>query len=295
MVSKKRARKRTTHKTNRRARNKKKASLLKRSLFFLFNVLFRLLRVFFRGSKVFVVFLWKQLFQKTRSLQRVRKKQGVQRKNNAIYEKPVINVFSDEEGFEEFARDLHEDSLLLVILGRRGSGKTALAHSIAQEMATHQGKRIVTLNEPKPIRGIENYSSLDEVPQESIVIADEAGIHFSGRSASSSKNKDFLNALRISRHRGISVIIVSQDSGSVDVGLLRLADYLIMKRITQSMFDFERPVIQKRLRKGYEALKDKKEDKSLFYVLSDDFTGLCRHRLATYWTQKTSVAYRKDE
>lgn len=271
--------------------SKKKKSKSAKNIFvavclFIFKILWSILKGM--GLGIFWVFK-----KGTKKIEAKQKKDELIKKQNALQTiEPIVNITSDEKGFDEFQNDLHKDSLMIIILGRRGSGKSALAHSVAQQMATHQKKQIVTFNEPKQISNLANYDDISKIPNDSIVILDEAGIHFSGRSSGAKQNKDMLNQLRISRHRGISTIVISQDSGSVDVGFLRLADYILMKRITQSMFDFERSAIQKRLKPGYEALNEKKGEKEFFYVASDDFNGLCKNKLASYWSNKASKSYK---
>ncbi len=184
-------------------------------------------------------------------------------------------------------------SLIGIILGGRGSGKTALGLRIL-ENARARGRAVEALgfsaeSLPSWIRCV---STLDEVKNGAFLLVDEGGIVFSARSAFSSPNKLLSDLLLISRHKDLSVLFISQNSSNLDVNALRQADYLLLKRPSLLQKDFERKIIGKIYEENKQGFGEFASMPGLFLAYSDEFLGFAQNGLPSFWSEKTGKAFK---
>jgi len=159
-------------------------------------------------------------------------------------------VSTDKGDYKEWENKLYKsDSKIGIILGARGTGKTAFGIKFLENVHAKLGKRCYAIgfkNESMPswINVIEDIS---ELGNNAFVLIDEGGILFGSRNSMSSANKMLSDLILVARHKNLTILFISQNSSNLDVNILRQADFLILKPSSLLQKDFERKIIQKNL------------------------------------------------
>ncbi len=198
--------------------------------------------------------------------------------------------------FEEYI--LNSKSSVGIILGARGTGKSALGMRILENVHAKTKRKVAAMgfqNESLP-RWIKVVERTDEIENGSFVLVDEGGIVFSARKAMSDANKILSELLLISRHKDLSILFISQNSANLDVNAIRQADYLLLRKSSLLQKDFER----KKIKEVYEAArglfeKHLDERQKVTYIYSDDFEGMVSNVLPSFWSEEASKAFRNQK
>lgn len=186
------------------------------------------------------------------------------------------------------------DSKIGIILGARGSGKSAFGMKVLENVHVKKGRKCFALGfkEESMPSWIKVVNSVDELENNSFVLIDEAGISFSSRSSMSSANKLLSDLILVARHKNLSILFISQNSSNLDVNILRQADYLVLKPSSLLQKDFERKIIQDMYtatEKEFEKFADRN---GLTYIYSNDFTGFVENELPSFWSEGASKGFR---
>ncbi len=202
-----------------------------------------------------------------------------------------------EEGrgtYRDFERALRKYGLIMLIIGRRGSGKTALGmkflgwyHRYTDRKCYGVGYKRATLP-----RWIKKADSFEDIPNDSVVLIDEAAILFFSREAMTSMNKFLSRLMSIARHKNLSLILITQSSAMVDLNVLRLADVLLFKEPSLLQARFERRPLQDLFKKVTSVFGRIDKKMAHFYVYSDEFEGLVHYSLPYFWNDSISKAFR---
>ena len=102
------------------------------------------------------------------------------------------------------------DSQIGIILGARGTGKTAFGVKLLENLFSKYGKKCFAMGfkkeeMPSWIEAVEDIKSIEN---DSVVLIDEGGVLFSSRSSMSSANKLLSSLMMVARHKNISIIFV---------------------------------------------------------------------------------------
>jgi len=151
---------------------------------------------------------------------------------------------------------------------------------------------VIGFNNSKLPLKIKNLESIENVPNNSVVLIDEGSIVFSSRDSMKERNKILSNIMAIARHKNLSLILIVQNTAMIDLNVLRLADTLILKQPSLLQSDFERPAIKKIYDKVIPYFKDLEEKIKYFYIYDDDFNGLLRFELPSFWNKEISNSFR---
>ena len=206
--------------------------------------------------------------------------------------KNLKNIKGNFENFEE--KILSSNSTIGIILGARGTGKSALGMRLLENFKVKTNKNIYAMgfnakDLPNWINVVEN---IDDVENNSVVLIDESGIQFSSRNSMSERNKYLTNLLLISRHKDISVVLISQSSANIEINAIRQSDYILLKPSSLLQKDFERKKIKdiyEEAEKDFEKLKD---NKGLTYLYVHDYKGFISNSLPSFWNKDVSKAYK---
>ena len=260
-------------------------------------------------GKVLVVYpakgLWKgssYLVQKGRKYraekaaeQETERKEQQRPKVEAMYSnvaevQPLQGTFSSFEG-----KLLHNKSTIGLILGARGTGKSALGMRLLENVAAKTTKKVYAMGfQPESLPPwISVVHSIDEIKNNSVILIDEGGIEFSSRKAMSNPNKLLSEILLIARHKDLSVIFITQNSANLEINAIRQADYLLLKPSSLLQKDFERKKIKEmysEVEKEFSELKDKI---GLTYVYADNYRGFVTNNLPSFWSEGVSKGYAK--
>lgn len=185
------------------------------------------------------------------------------------------------------------DSLIGIVIGARGSGKSAISLSIAENLRGTK-KRFFAMGFPNSslphwITVVEN---VDAIENDAFVIVDEGGILFSSRESQSGANKLLSDLLFIARHKNLSILFVSQNSSNLEINTLRQADFLIFKKSSLLQKNFERKIVAKIYEEYSEDFEKYKNNKGVALLYSDDFIGFIENELPSFWSMKVSKSFR---
>ena len=211
---------------------------------------------------------------------------------------PFKIIETDSGTFTKFEEKLSKsDSTIGLILGARGSGKTAIAVKLIENIYTKTKKRCYALgfNEEDMPAWINIVSDIKEIRNNSYVLIDEGGILFSSRRFMSNPNKLLSELILIARHKNISILFISQNSANLEINAIRQADYLILKTSSLLQKDFERKKIKEIYEQIGERFKTYSSLKGITYIYSDEFSGFVENQLPSFWTKEISKSFRKEE
>ncbi|RME79568.1 MAG: ATP-binding protein [Methanobacteriota archaeon] len=272
----------------RRKKRQRKRGLLSYGVAFLSYVVVGLAKLVMFIASLFVALLYKLVsfvFKKAKKLPRT------VRKVPASYV-PFEEVEAVSGSIDEFEDSLYnEKSLIGLIVGARGSGKSALGMRILENVKA-RGRKVAAMGfkESSLPPWVECISSIDEIRNGSFVLIDEGGIEFSSRSSMSSSNKLLTELMLIARHKDLSILFITQNSSNIEVNTLRQVDYLLLKRPSLLQLDFER----KKIREIYTSVKEvfeRHKDKGIFYIYSDHYLGFASAPLPSFWSESLSKSY----
>lgn len=205
-----------------------------------------------------------------------------------------FSVIKTEQGsFEAFFQKLLRYSLIMLISGKRGSGKTSLGMSILG-ISNSSGKKCyaVGFGSAKLPRWMHKADSLEKVPVNSAVLIDEGAIVYSSRDSMKESNKMLGKLMAVARHKNLSLFLISQNTSMIDLNVLRLTDVLLLKEPSLLQTEFERPALKKRYAKITPLFKKQKEKAKCFYVWSDDFEGMLSYDLPGFWNNSISKSFK---
>jgi len=197
--------------------------------------------------------------------------------------------------FREFEDYLNtKPSSIGIILGKRGSGKSAIGLKLLENIIAKTNKQCYAMgfevaSLPSFITSIEDIS---QIKNNSFVLIDEGGILFSSRNAMSTPNKILSELILVARHKDLSIIFISQNSSNLDVNIIRQADYLIMKPSSLLQEDFERKVIKEAYTDVKQEFKKYSNILGITYIYSDDFRGFVTNPLPSFWSTSLSKSFK---
>ena len=186
-------------------------------------------------------------------------------------------------------REIIQHPSVVLILGKRGSGKSALGYRLLELF--RYGPRPYVVGIPSSAKRllpewIGVASTLDEVPPKSIALIDEAYLPFHARGSMAQESKAMSQLLNLSRQRDQTLIFVSQEARQVDRNIASSANVVVFKQLGILQLEFDRPELNKLANQAKEALDNMKGDDrsgAFVYAPDADFQGLLGNELPTFW------------
>ena len=182
---------------------------------------------------------------------------------------------------------------VILILGKRGSGKSALGYRLLELF--RYGPRPYVVGVPNSARRqlpdwIGIVATLDDVPPKSIALVDEAYLHYHARGSMAHESKVMSQELNLSRQREQSLIFVSQEARQVDKNIVSSASVVVFKDLGALQLEFDRPELTKIATLAKDALASVKADRRQSFVYSPDadFLGLLQNNLPSFWKPSLS-------
>ena len=221
----------------------------------------------------------------------------IKQKRESIKAKYVpFNIIETMEGDYKkwFHKTIESDSQIGIILGARGSGKTALGIKFLENIYYKSKEKCFAIgfkseSFPSWIKVISDISKLEN---NSWVLIDEGGILFNSRSAMSNANKMLSQLILIARHKNINILFISQNSSNLEINILRQADFLILKPSSLLQKEFERKIIQKIYLETQNKFEKYNEYKGLTYIYSEKFRGFVSNPLPSFWKESISKSFK---
>lgn len=217
----------------------------------------------------------------------------------AVFEKHRSAEFSDLKvtnlvngEFLSFEKRLHQKSMIIAIAGKRGSGKSTLGFRLLENINAKTKRPCFVLGVEQNVlpAWINSVSDVSEVKNNGIVLVDEGALSFSSRNSMSKKNKELGELMAIARHKNLSLILVTQNTGMLDKNVLNLTDAILLKKGSLLQSKMERAAIRKMYETAEESFSKVSKEKQIsnFYIFDSDFEGLVSASLPSFWTEKIS-------
>ena len=225
------------------------------------------------------------------------KQRRIQKKRESLkpkYEEfQVIDVMQGDY-FSWIENVAKSDSKIGIILGARGTGKTAFGIKFLENIYSKYNRKCFAMgfskdNLPSWIKSV---SVISDLENDSFVLIDEGGILFNSRSSMSNANKLLSELIMIARHKNISILFISQNSSNLEVNILRQADFLILKPSSLLQKEFERKIIQKIYGETEEHFKKHGNNTGITHVYSSNFRGFITNPLPSFWAENISKGFR---
>jgi hypothetical protein len=205
----------------------------------------------------------------------------------------VLKVISGNYG--KWLKKVYEsDSRIGIVLGARGSGKTAFGIKFLENFHVRNKKKCFAMgfneNElPFWIRGVKE---VGEIENDSFVLIDEGGVLFNSRSTMSNANKLLSQLMLIARHKNISILFISQNSSNLEINILRQADFLVLKPSSLLQKDFERKIVQKIYESAREDFDKFSDSLGIAYIYAGEFRGFVSNPLPSFWKENLGKAFK---
>jgi hypothetical protein len=214
-------------------------------------------------------------------------------KRDNVHYTPFDTVKADTGSYREFSDKMETDSLIMLIVGKRGSGKTSLGMKFLEffHMKTKRKCYVLGYGNTRLPWWIKKVESLDRIPNNAVALFDEGAVLFSARDPMRNINKELSRIMSIARHKNLTLFLITQNSAMIDLNVLRLADTLLIKEPSLLQSKFERKALKDIFEKVKPEFEKLGEKKSHFYVWDDDFQGLVHYHLPDFWNDKISKSF----
>ena len=182
----------------------------------------------------------------------------------------------------------------VLIVGKRGSGKSALAYRLLELFRYALTPYVVGV--PSQARKllpewIGIVPKLEDLPHNSIALVDEAYMLYHSRRSMAEESKAMSQVVNLSRQRNQTLVFVSQEARQIDKNIASSASVVVFKDPGMMQQDFDRPELRKLVAQAQEALTRQPGDKRRWaYVYSPDadFLGLLETQLPNFWKPSLS-------
>jgi hypothetical protein len=187
---------------------------------------------------------------------------------------------------------------VIVTLGKRGSGKSALAAKLGEFMQAVFGVPVFWLGIPETAQPllpswVRIVDSLAKCPNDCFILVDESGLNFLSLEFAGKKNVELRRQLMLCRQRQQTIIFCAQSSRDVDESIIRQCNTTIFKEPPLFAPDNERSEIRPKALKASQMFKQipKGERINVAYVFDENFEGPIKCSLPTFWSEELSTAY----
>ncbi len=186
---------------------------------------------------------------------------------------------------------------VVLILGKRDSGKSALAYRIVEDMRWTADIYAVGLpysaNTYIP-EWITVQPEMEDVPPNSIIIVDETHLKYHAGPGVNSQAKELSSLLNLSRQRNQTIIFVSQESSQIDRNIFSAIDVIIFKEPSMFQAKFDRPEVRElsiQAEQAFQSISGNKKKWSFVFTQNQGCLGLIESPLPSIWSDKLSRAF----
>lgn len=184
---------------------------------------------------------------------------------------------------------------VVVILGHRGEGKSALGWSLMEMVHKRRKLQPVVLGLPRAKRKltpawVKHIDNVDTLPEKAVVLIDEAALRYRARRSQSDANLLVAGLMALSRQRKQLILFIAHTSRMLDVEMAFDSDLIIYKLPSAAHVRFERKETAEFTKEARDMLLLQKDPKKWAWVvdLHHDRKGLLRCRLPRFWSEALS-------
>lgn len=195
-------------------------------------------------------------------------------------------------------RIIHPSVVLL--LGKRGSGKSALGYRLL-ELLRGVAKPYVVGAPSAAASLLPDWvgiaPTLDELPPKSVALVDEAYLLYHSRGSMAAASKAMSQALNLSRQREQTLIFVSQEARQVDKNIASSTNIIIFKDLGMLQLEFDRRELNglaTQAREAFASINGDKRKSSFVYAPDVDFAGVMTNELPSFWKPALSRIFASE-
>lgn len=169
---------------------------------------------------LFAIYAIMGFFDKFKPQKIIEKREEEKRKKKNF---TAFNLEKSEVGsHEKFLDQITNHSTVVLLTGRRGSGKSSLGMRFLELFHYKTGQKCYVLGyeDSKLPRWIKKVKDLDQVPVNSTVLIDEGAIFFSSRDSMKKSSKDLGKIMAIARHKNLTLILIAQSCMPLQVEIV---------------------------------------------------------------------------
>ena len=185
---------------------------------------------------------------------------------------------------------------VIVVLGHRGSGKTALALRI-QELLRHQAPPYAVGLPDKARRFLPDWYGLADdftnIPNNATIYLPESYRYFHSRDSQSSQGRALADLVNLSRHRRHTLIFDVQNAAHLDRNILSEADVVLVKEPGPFQEGFERAQYKKVMdnaRAAFASVRQWRRKRAVWLMApaADIYGQLMENQLPSFWKDSLS-------
>jgi hypothetical protein len=186
---------------------------------------------------------------------------------------------------------------VVLILGKRGSGKSALGYRLLELL--RYVADIYVVGFPEQARSllpewIGIVPSLEDLPNKCVALVDEAYLSYNSRGSMTARSKAMTQALNLSRQKEQTIMFITQEAGYIDKNIVGSANVLVFKELGMLQLEFDRPQLTKlatQAKQALDSVQGNKQRWSFVYAPDSDFLGLMENELPSFWKPRLSRAF----
>jgi len=187
---------------------------------------------------------------------------------------------------------------VILLLGKRGSGKTATAAEFGEYIMGKYNISTFWVGLPQRARQlvprwIHIIEDLAGIPNDSFVICDEAALNYLSLRFGSDRNVTLRQALSLSRQKNWTMVIVAQTSRDIDRSVISQCNSVVFKE-PPMVAESERPEIRAKAMKAAQVFAQIPPGERLAMAMVFDdsgFEGLLKVALPSFWTEELSCIF----
>jgi len=187
---------------------------------------------------------------------------------------------------------------IILIIGRRRYGKSALGHYILEKFNLERNIPCYIVSFPKEKQHllpsfITPVDNVNELPENCVALVDEGSLKYHAHLWQQKETVVVDRMMSVSGQKKQTIIFVTHTMRKFAVNLVLEIDLLLCKAPSLFHSKLERSEVRKLIQEVYNEFRKLPKDqiKKSVYVISDGFQGFIRNPLPSYWNEEISEAF----